>query len=83
MEKVFLEISQNSQENTCARVSFLIKLQASCEFCEISKNTIFYRTTPVAASVRIAKRNCGKNFKLFNLTNKKLSQLIYQILFAK
>ena len=28
-EKVFLNISQNSQENTCARVSFLIKLQAS------------------------------------------------------
>ena len=26
-KKVFLEISQNSQENTCARVSFLIKLQ--------------------------------------------------------
>ena len=25
---VFLEISQNSQENTCARVFFLIKLQA-------------------------------------------------------
>ena len=55
-KKVFLEISQNSQENTCARVSFLIKLQAetcnfikketlaqvfSCEFCEISKNTFF------------------------------------------
>ena len=30
VKKVFLEISQNSQENTCARVSFLIKLQASC-----------------------------------------------------
>ena len=42
---VFLKTSQNSQENTCARVSFLIKLQAtllkketpaqvfSCEFC--------------------------------------------------
>ena len=27
-KKVFLEISQNSQENNCARVSFLIKLQA-------------------------------------------------------
>ena len=27
-KKVFLEISQNSQENTCARVYFLIKLQA-------------------------------------------------------
>ena len=26
--KVFLEISQNSQENTCTRVYFLIKLQA-------------------------------------------------------
>ena len=26
---MFLENSQNSQENTCARVSFLIKLQAS------------------------------------------------------
>ena len=26
--KVFIEISQNSQENTCAKVSFLIKLQA-------------------------------------------------------
>ena len=29
LKKVFLEISQNSQENTCARVSFLIELQAS------------------------------------------------------
>ena len=27
VKKVLLEISQNSQENTCARVSFLIKLQ--------------------------------------------------------
>ena len=26
--EVFLEISQNSQENTCARDSFLIKSQA-------------------------------------------------------
>ena len=27
-EKLFLKISQNLQENTCARISFLIKLQA-------------------------------------------------------
>ena len=27
-KKVFLKVSQNSQENTCARVSYLIKLQA-------------------------------------------------------
>ena len=26
LEKVFVEISQNSQENTCGKVSFLIKL---------------------------------------------------------
>ena len=28
LEKVSLEISENSQENTCAKVSFLTKLQA-------------------------------------------------------
>ena len=28
-EKAFLEVSQNSQENTCARVSILKKLQGS------------------------------------------------------
>ena len=33
VKKVFLEISQNSQETICARVSFLIKL-SSGEFCE-------------------------------------------------
>ena len=28
VKKVFIKISQSSQENTCARVSFLIKFQA-------------------------------------------------------
>ena len=37
LKKVFLEISQNSQENTCARVSFLIKLQARPKACTIIK----------------------------------------------
>ena len=39
---VFLKILQNSQENTCARDSFLKKPLAqvfSCEFFKISKNT--------------------------------------------
>ena len=63
-KKLFLEISKTSQESACARDSFLIKLQArtatllkksqvkllSCEFCEISKNTLFYRTPQAAAS---------------------------------
>ena len=42
VKKVFLEILQNSRENTCARVSCLIKLQASglkaCNF--IKKETL-------------------------------------------
>ena len=64
-ENVLLEISQISQENTCARVSFLIKLQAepcnffkkktlgqvfSCEFCEISRKTFFTEQFWVTAS---------------------------------
>ena len=64
VKKMFLEISQNSQQNTCARVS-LSNLQAeacnfikketlaqvfSSEFCEVSKNTFSYGTPPVAAS---------------------------------
>ena len=51
-KKVFLKTLQNSQENTSARVSFLIKAGNfikkealaqvfSCEICEISKNTFF------------------------------------------
>ena len=62
---MFLEILQNSHENTCAAVSFLIKPQALtcnfikketlaqafyCEFCEISKYTFSYGTPPLAAS---------------------------------
>ena len=52
VKKGFLQILQNSQENTYARVSFLIKLQAwikrealaqvlSCEFCKSFRNTFF------------------------------------------
>ena len=51
VKKVFLKISQSSEENTWARASFLIKLPVfSCEYCEIFKNTFFIRTPPVAAS---------------------------------
>ena len=51
---MFLKILQNSEENTCVRVSFLIKLQVF--FCEFLRNFLeyfFYRTPPpVAASAR-------------------------------
>ena len=55
-KKVFLKVSQNSQETTCVRASFLLKLQEKettvqlffCEFCEIFKSKIFflYRIPP-------------------------------------
>ena len=41
-KKVFLEISQKSQKNTCVRVSFLIKLQAT-----LLKERHWYRCFPV------------------------------------
>ena len=50
MKKVFLKISQNSMENTCARVSFL-KRSKACNL--IKKETlalVFYGTPLVAAS---------------------------------
>ena len=61
-KKVFLKISQKSQKHSCARVFFLIKMQAwvlkkkslvwvfSCEYCEIFKNTYFEEHLRKAAS---------------------------------
>ena len=74
-EKVFWEISRNSQENTCPRVSFSIKLQAwtysfikketlaqvfSCECCELSKKTFF--TEQFWATVSALLRSFSKMF---------------------
>ena len=67
---MFLEILQSSQDHTCARGSVLIEFKTcsfirneslaqvfSCEFCEISENTFFYGTPPVADSVCFVKIN--------------------------
>ena len=54
VKKTFLEISQNSQENTCTRVSaetfnFMkqetLAQMFSCEFCEISMNIFLQNTS--------------------------------------
>ena len=65
-KKVFLKNVQNSQQNKCAGVSFLIKSQVeacnfakkntlakvfSCAFCEVFKNVAFHGTPLVAVSV--------------------------------
>ena len=50
---MFLEISQYSQESTCAMVSFLIETLAqvfSCEFCKIFKNSFFTEHLRTTAS---------------------------------
>ena len=55
---MFLKISQNSQENTCARVFFFCKFikketlaqMFSCEFCDISKNIFFTEHLRTTAS---------------------------------
>ena len=65
IKDVSLAISQNLLENTCIKVSFLIKLEASacnfieketltqvlsCECCEIFKNTVFTEHLRATAS---------------------------------
>ena len=65
--ELFVKFSQNSQEKTCARVSFWIKTLAlvfSCNICKIFKNTFFYSTPPVAASdVHISIKLIYLNFR--------------------
>ena len=72
MKKVFLEILQNLRQSDCARLPpacNFIKKEAlpqllSCEFCKISKNTFYYRTPPVAASVKKERKFFKLAFKL-------------------
>ena len=75
VKKVFLEISQNSQENTCVKLKTcnFIKKETlaqlfACEFCEISKS-IFSDSTS-----RWLLLNSGK-------TRKKISTVKFQLLY--
>ena len=45
VKNLFIEISQNSYQNTCVRVSFFIKLQAS--ICNFIKKRLWHRCFPV------------------------------------
>ena len=76
VKKVFWEISQNSQGNICARVSFSIKFIKkealaqvfSCEFWNIFKNIFFHRTPPVAASdIDIDETNTVETILLYKI----------------
>ena len=79
----FFKTSQNSQENTCVRVSFLISCRPqasgiktgtlaqvlSCEFCEYSKHTFSCRSPSVAASGQRLVESLKQNLKLIKLYN--------------
>ena len=47
VKKMFLEISHNSQENTCARVSFLVKLQVWGPLLYFIKKRVWRKCSPV------------------------------------
>ena len=79
---MFFEILQNSQENICARVSFLIKLQGwrpatllkkeiptqafSCEYCSVFKNNYLEKHPQTSAC---KKRDSGTAFFVLKLQN--------------
>ena len=79
-KKEFFKIPQNSQENTCVRVSFLISCRPetynfikketlaqvfSCEFCEIFKSIFFTEHLRMNAST--FRKVILKNFVKFTL----------------
>ena len=82
---MMLQATKNSQENTCARVSFLacnfIKKETlaqmfSCESCQISKNTFFTEHICTSAFELIHKQNCPAmvEVNLWNVTGSTLSR---------
>ena len=77
VKKGFLEISQTSQENNCAKLSFLIKLQASSRTF-ISKR----RSKPWITHV-IHSRNAGKFAQMRppNFWDTKIKKDLYKALY--
>ena len=70
LKNVFFKISQNSQENTCARVSFLTKLQTWGSVCSSkSSHQRCYRKTSVSESLfssTLLKKRLWHRFFLVN-----------------
>ena len=62
-KKLFLEISQNSQENICARVSFLIKLQL-LDLLIVLLNSITHAVLYWQELIPFYQKISGKKFKV-------------------
>ena len=84
VKEVFLEISQNSQENTCARASFLIKLKAwglqlyykrdpgTGVFLQILQNFteyLFTKSTPLVAASAFTLIIWAYHLEIYHLPN--------------
>ena len=79
-KRCFLKISENSQQNTCVRVYFLLRLQTcdllvqvfSCEFCETCKTNFFTEHLWTAASACWEKRTRSKKFSSYLAIHKEM-----------
>ena len=83
VEKLFLEISQNSQENTYARVSFLIKLQDSgLLFCkkDFLQNFVKFAGKHLCQYLFFNK---VADLRAATLLKKRLGHLCFPVNFAK
>ena len=93
---MFFECSQNSQENICARISFLIKLSFwhrsfPVNFANILRTTFLqqhlritasvFRTMQKKANVISFHKTCGWSVSWFWIYGKVLEQLIFNIIF--
>ena len=80
VKKVFLEISQNSQKNTCARVFFKIKLQApgsfgGCFWFLLDEKHLF---SPFAFSWSLLSFTKKNTSLIYICSEKKLKSVLYE-----
>ena len=65
MKKVFLEIAQNSQENTCASLHFSIKLPACGAFSFIKIEALAHKKETLSQVFSCEFREISKNTFLY------------------
>ena len=86
VKKVFLEIAQNSQENTCTRVSFLIKLQAWGQSLFFNKVAGLRQNSP-GGVLKIFANFTGKHLcwslQACNVTKNRLLHKCFPVKFEK
>ena len=79
---MFLEISQNSQENTFARVSFLIKLQACVSLPKLNRNNkgeVYKRERFLHIRERVYQKGFIKAFTWVRGIDEKLHKIYHNV----